>query len=125
MQILKTFFEINAIFLDFIINLVILEITTQSANNYNSSLVSLLCYLKIVKCTVIFYIVYYKKSLSVGSEDIVTKLVLFTIAVGENTFPEPIVNIVQLYKLILRVPKINIFDGKFKLEISDTYINKK
>ena len=56
----------NAIFLDFIIiNLVILEITTQSANNYKSSLFSPLCYLKIVKCTVIFYIVYYKKSLRV------------------------------------------------------------
>ena len=59
------------------------------------------------------------------SEDIVTKLVLFTIAVGRNTFSEPIVNIVQLYKLSLRVAKINIFDGKLKLEISDTYINKK
>ena len=54
-----------------------------------------------------------------------TKLVLFTIAVGGNTFSEPIVNIVQLYKLPLRVAKINIFDGKLKLEISDTYINKK
>ena len=54
-----------------------------------------------------------------------TKLVLFTIAVGGYTFSEPIVNIVQLYKLPLRVAKINIFDGKLKLEISDTYINKK
>ena len=33
------------------------------------------------------------------------------------------INIVQLYKLPLRVAKINIFDGKLKLEISDTYIN--
>ena len=54
----------------------------------------------------------------------VTKLVLFTIAVGGNTFSDPIVNIVQLYKLSLRVTKINIFDGKLKLEISDYYINK-
>ena len=55
-----------------------------------------------------------------------TKLVLFTIAViGGNTFSEPIVNIVQLYKLPLRVAKINIFDGKLKLKISDRYINKK
>ena len=60
-----------------------------------------------------------------GSEEIVTKLVIFTIAVGGNTFSEPIVNIVQLYKLPLTVAKINIFDGKLKLEISDTYINKK
>ena len=54
-----------------------------------------------------------------------TKLVLFIIAIGENTFSEPIVNIVQLYNIPLRVAKINIFDGKLKLEISDTYINKK
>ena len=42
-----------------------------------------------------------------------------------NAFPEPIVNKVQLYKLPLRVAKINIFDGELKLEIRDTYINKK
>ena len=48
-----------------------------------------------------------------------------TIAVGRNTFSEPIVNIVQLYKLPLRVAKNNIFDGKLKLEVSGTYINKK
>ena len=39
-------------------------------------------------------------------------------------YSEPIVNIVQLYKLPLRVAKINISDDKLKLEISDTYINK-
>ena len=55
------------------------------------------------------------------SEDIVTKLVLFTIAKGANTFSEQIVNIVQLYELPLRFAKTNIFDGKLKLEISDTY----
>ena len=53
------------------------------------------------------------------------KLVLFTIAVGGNTFSEPIVCMVQLYKLPLKVAKINIFDDKLKLEISDTYMNKK
>ena len=37
-----------------------------------------------------------------GSEDIVTKLVLFTIAIRGNTFFETIVNLVQLYKLPLR-----------------------
>ena len=58
-------------------------------------------------------------------EDIVTKLVLFTIAVGANTFSEPIVNIAQLYKLPLRVAKINIYDGKLKQETSDTYMNEK
>ena len=59
------------------------------------------------------------------NDDIVRKLVLFTISMGGNTFSEPIVNIVQLFKLPLRVAKISIFDGKLKLEISDTYINKK
>ena len=38
---------------------------------------------------------------------------------GGNTFSKPIVNIVQLYKLSLGVAKINIFDSKLKLEISD------
>ena len=55
----------------------------------------------------------------------VTKLILSIKAIGEITFSEPIVNIVQLYKFPLRVAKVNIFDDKLKLEISDTYINKK
>ena len=45
---------------------------------------------------------------------IITKLVLFTIAIGGNTFSEPTVNIVSLYKLPLRVVMINIFDGKIE-----------
>ena len=32
--------------------------------------------------------------MSIGSEDIVTQLVLFTIAIGGNTFSEPVINIV-------------------------------
>ena len=41
--------------------------------------------------------------------------------IGGNTFSELIINIVELHKLLLKVAKVNIFDGKLKLEISDTY----
>ena len=65
---------------------------------------------KIKYCHIYFYLK------SIASEDIVTKLVLFILAIRGDSFSEPIVNIVQLYKLPLRFAKINIFDGKLKLE---------
>ena len=69
---------------------------------------------------IFFYFYFYLKA--IRSKDIVTKLVLFTTAIGGINFPELVVNIVYLYKLPLRVAKINIFDGKLKLKITETYM---
>ena len=55
--------------------------------------------------------------MSIGSEDIVTKLVLFIIAIRGNAFSEPLVSIVQLHKLHRPTKKTFFLSHRFQYDM--------